>query len=383
MSVSSNTVTHFNGNSAISFRALQTTFGGNVNSVQFSTYKRNTDLDNTDPIVPDATENANISTTNSNLQLGDFRGSIKEYILTQTSTDTNLIISSQSWNSNLAKNVIKTFQVNGTLAATTTSNTGGAFSAEAYNMRFSVAGEIYGLGGAGGSANSGNGSAGGDALYVDNTSNRSGTSAKVAININSYGKIWAGGGGGAGGYAGNAGGDLSCFNESVIQTNVYSGGSTNPNRGCYACPSTSGNMYLYSNGNCFGTGGQRSRCRGSQERGQTCTNNYDRNCVYRSDFNVAGGTGGNGGNGGVGQGYNNNQGGGNFGNAGNTTNCSANGNSSTGNDGNQGASGGTWGQPGGNTANANGGAPGRAIFRINGNTYNVSGANSNNVKGSY
>jgi hypothetical protein len=383
MSVSSNTVTHFNGNSAISFRALQTTFGGNVNSVQFSTYKRNTNLDETNPIVPDATENANISSSNSNLQLGDFRGSIKQYILTQTSSNTDLDIDAQGWNSNLTKNVIKTFVVNGTMAASNTANTGGSFNAEAYNMKFVVSGNIYGIGGAGGSANSGNGSAGGDALFANNTSNRSGESAKIAIDVSSNGRIWGGGGGGAGGFAGNAGGDLSCFNQQTIQTNVYSGGSTNPGRGCYACPPNSGSMYLYSNGDCFGTGGQRSRCRGRQERGQTCTNSYDRNCVYRENFNVTGGTAGNGGNGGVGEGYNNGQGSGNSGNSGNTTNCAANSNSSTGNSGNSGASGGTWGQSGGNTSNANGGAAGRAIFRINGNTYNVSGANANNIKGSY
>jgi len=388
MAVSNNTVTHFNGNSAISFRALQTTFGGNFNSVQFSTYKRNTDLDNTDPIVPDSTENANISSSNSNLRASNFRGSIKQYILTQTSSDSTVDLDSQSWNSNLAKNVIKTFQVNGTMAATSTGNQGAAFDAEAYNLRLEVTGNIYGIGGAGGLANDGNGSPGGDALFANNTSNRSGASAKIAINVNSNGRIWAGGGGGAAGNAGNAGGDLSCFNENTVLTQVYGGNSTNPNRGCKNCPPTSGNLPLFSNGNCIsgtslGVSNQRSRCRGRQERGQTCTNQYFRNCVYRQNFNVAGGNGGNGGNGGVGEGANNNPGSGNSGNSGNTTNCAANGNSSTGNPGNSGASGGTWGQPGGNTNTANGGAAGRAIFRINGNTYNVSGANSNNVKGAF
>jgi len=388
MAVSNNTVTHFNGNSAISFRALQTTFGGTVNSVKFSTYKRNTDLDVTDPIVPDSTENANISSSNSNLRASDFRGSIKQYILTQTSSDQILVISSQSWNSNLAKNVIKTFQVNGTLEATTTSNVAGGFSAEAYNMRLSVTGNIYGIGGAGGVANDGDGSPGGDALYVDNTSNRSGASAKIAINVNANGRIWAGGGGGGAGGAGNAGDDLSCFTQNTVLTNTYSGNSTNPSRGCRNCPPTSGNLPLFDNGNCIsgtslGNSDQRNRCRGSQERGQTCTNQYFRNCVYQQNFNVAGGNPGNGGNGGVGEGANNNPGGsGNSGNSGNTTNCAANGNSSTGNSGNSGVSGGTWGEAGGN-AQGQGGAAGRAIFRINGNTYNVSGANSNNVKGAF
>ena len=403
MAVSNNTVTHFNGNSAISFSALQTTFGGTVNSVKFSTYKRNTDLDVTDPIVPDSTENANISDSNSNLRASDFRGSIKQYILTQTSSDQILVISSQSWNSNLAKNVIKTFQVNGTLEATTTSNVAGGFSAEAYNMRLSVTGNIYGIGGAGGVANDGDGSPGGDALYVDNTSNRSKASAKIAINVNANGRIWAGGGGGGAGGAGNAGDDLSCFTQSTVAKITYSGGTTNPGRACKKkCPDTeniSGQIFnLASNGICIPgtkttaakTGGafnkaissQRNRCRGSQERGQTCTNKYVRNCIYQQNFNVDGGGPGNGGNGGDGEGANNNAGTGNSGNSGNTTNCAATEKSSTGNSGNSGVSGGTWGQAGGN-AQGQGGAAGRAIFRINGNTYNVSGANSNNVKGAF
>jgi len=392
MSVSNNTVTHFNGNSAISFRALQTTFGGNVNSVQFSTYKRNTDLDNTDPIVPDSTENANISTTNSNLRASDFRGSIKRYILTQTASDSTVDLDSQSWNSNLARNVIKTFQVNGTMAATSTGNQGAAFDAEAYNLRLEVTGNIYGVGGSGGSANGGNGSPGGDALFANNTSNRSGTSARIAINVNSNGRIWAGGGGGAAGNAGNAGADLSCFTRNTQIRKIYDGSATTDKRACNInCPPRLGGLPLVSNGQCIpGTSiivgansNQRSRCRGRQERGQPCTNEYYRNCTYQQNFIVVGGNPGNGGNGGVGEGVNNNQGSGNSGNSGNTTNCSANGNSSTGNSGNSGQSGGTWGQPGGNTNTANGGAAGRAIFRTNGTAYNVSGANINNVKGAF
>jgi len=385
MAVSSNTVTHFNGNSAISFRALQTTFGGNANSIKFSTYKRNTNLDETDPIVPDATENANISTTDSNLQLGAFRGSIKQYILTQTGSNTTLDIDSQSWNSNLSRNVIKQFQINGTISATTNTDTAGSFNAEAYNMRFVVNGDVYGVGGAGGIANGGNGGNGGDALEVTNSSSRTGTSARVQIDVLQYGKIWAGGGGGGAGSAGNSGSDLPCYYESNQTQTIYSGGSTNPTRacniGCSDGTTTIGEGWtLYSNGDCFGQGGDRKRCRkANMERGAACRNQYTRNCTYRFNFTVGAGTGGNGGNGGDGQGVNTTQGLGNPGNFGNTNSCAANGNNSTGNRGNDGAYGGTWGEAGGNSA-GNGGSAGRAIF---GSKYSVSGANINNVKGSY
>lgn len=385
----SNQTKFFTGTSAISARALKDNFnpGASDTNIKFSTYTRNTDLDATNPIVPDATENANISTTESDITASDFRNTIKEYIVTQSDTNTEIEIHNgseegQRWNNNLAKNVKKEFRVNGTIEADSPSDDAARFSAEAYNLTIDVTGNIYGEGGNGGSVG-GNGGNGGDALFVNNTSNRSGNSAKVTVKINSNGRIWAGGGGGAGGANGNSGSSLSCYSDSTSVKTVYDGGSTNPGRGCNSCPNTAGNANLASNGNCFNNTGDRSRCRGRQERGQTCTNKYKRNCVYRTNFNVAGGNGGTGGTGGNGKGANNNKGDGNAGNAGNTNNCAVKGTSSTGNSGVDGAAGGTWGADGGNSGNRNGGDKGRAIFRNanNGNTFFVNGQSSNTVKG--
>jgi len=382
--------TKFFSSGAISARGLKDTFNGNAanTNIHYSTYRRDTDLDETDPIVPDSTENrTTISSTEgistgNNLKASSFRNSIRQYIVIQSSTDTELNLATSSyWNTNLNKNVRKTFVVDGTINADSPSDDAAVFDAEAYNLTINVSGNIYGEGGTGGSANGGNGGNGGDALFVNNTSTRSGNSAKVTVWVNSNGQIWAGGGGGAAGVAGNSGSDLSCYSDSTIAKTVYNGGSTNPGRGCNSCPNTDGNLNLASNGNCGNNSGNRSRCRGRQERGQTCTNSYFRNCVYRSNFNVSGGTGGSGGNGGVGQGANNNQGSGNNGNTGNTNNCAANGNSSVGNSGNSGASGGTWGVDGGNAGNATGGTKGRAVFRGGGNTFFLNGQSSNNVKG--
>jgi len=380
--------TKFFSSGAISARAFKDNFnsGASNTNIKFSTYKRNTDKNETNPIVPDATENASISSSNSDITASDFRNSIKQYIVTQSSTNTEINIHSgsaagQRWNNNLAKNVKKEFRVNGTIEADSPSDDAARFSAEAYNLTIDVTGNIYGEGGNGGSVG-GNGGNGGDALFVNNTSNRSGNSAKVTVKINSNGRIWAGGGGGAGGANGNSGSSLSCYSDSISAKTVYNGGSTNPGRGCNGCPAVSG-VTLISNGNCGNNSGNRSRCRGRQERGQTCTNSYYRNCKYRTNFNVAGGNGGTGGTGGTGKGANNSKGNGNDGNAGNTNNCSANGNSSTGNSGVDGAAGGTWGAAGGNSGNRNGGAKGRAIFRnaSNGNTFFVNGQSSNTVKG--
>lgn len=379
--------TKFFSSGAISARALKDNFnsGASNKNIRFSTYKRNTDKNETNPIVPDATENANVPTTNSDISASDFRNTIKEYIVTQSGSNTEVDIhdgsaAGQRWNNNLAKNVKKEFRVNGTIDANSPSDDAAVFDAEAYNLTIDVTGNIYGEGGDGGSVG-GDGGTGGDALFVKNTSTRSGNSAKVTVKVNSNGRIWAGGGGGAGGKDGNSGSDLSCYSDSTIAKQVYSGGSTNPGRGCKSCPNTDGNANLASNGNCGNNSGNRSRCRGRQERGQTCTNSYFRNCVYRTNFNVAGGNGGTGGTGGNGKGANNNKGNGNAGNAGNTNNCAASGNSSTGNSGVDGAAGGTWGADGGNSGNRNGGKKGRAVFRGGGNTFFLNGQSANNVKG--
>ena len=69
----------------IKFGDIRSTFGGGNN---FGSYKRNTSSDATNPIVPDATENANIS-DDRNLRFGAFRNSVKSYTATQSEIDEN------------------------------------------------------------------------------------------------------------------------------------------------------------------------------------------------------------------------------------------------------------------------------------------------------
>jgi hypothetical protein len=186
---------------AISFSALRLKFKRvSSGAVSLSELKRQDSVSLTSPTVPDATENSNIPTTNSNIQLSGYRGSITYYYLYQSGTNTNLNISSQSWNSNLGRNVPKQFIINGTLGATSTSNHAAYFNATAYNLSISVGGSGYilGAGGAGGTPSSPNGGNGGPALDVISTGGK--------INLYGTSRILAGGGGGGAGATGGTGG---------------------------------------------------------------------------------------------------------------------------------------------------------------------------------
>lgn len=185
---------------AISFSALRSKFKRvSSGAVSLSELKRQNSVSLTSPTVPDATENGKIPTTNSNIQLSDYRGSITYYRLYQSGTNINLNISLEPWNSNLGKNVPKQFIINGTVGATSTSNYAATFVATAYNLSISVgSGYILGAGGAGGTTSSPNGKNGGPALYVRSTGAR--------INLYGTSRILSGGGGGGCGATGGTGG---------------------------------------------------------------------------------------------------------------------------------------------------------------------------------
>lgn len=191
---------------AISFSALRLKFKKvSSGAVSLSELKRQTSTSLTNPVVANATENGNIPTTNSNIKLSDYRGSITYYYVTQTGTHTNFDIDAQSWNSNLGKNISKIFYVNGTLGATSTANYAATFDAAAFNLSIIVNGSIQGAGGAGGTSSSKNGKDGGPALYVrSNTS--SGNESTRTIKLYNTQNIYAGGGGGGFGATGGTGG---------------------------------------------------------------------------------------------------------------------------------------------------------------------------------
>lgn len=365
---------HFTSGSGnpIKFSEIRAAYGGSVNNVKASTYLRNTgssvDWDATDassisPKIPDATENSSVS-TNNDWTVDSLRDTISKYVVTQTGTNNELDYSasdSTTWNSNLSKNVLKDFNVNGIVKADSTSDDALVFNGSLYNLDINVSGAIYGESGA-------KDSDGGDALYVNNTY----TKSNVKLKISSNGKIWSGGGGGSDGSDGNTGSNLSCYN-----LNNY-----NTNAGC------GGNQTLTMNP--VGAN-QRGRCRGgSYRRGQGwnqvnltgyhCANVSSYLCQVKTNNNVVGGPGGNKGTGGVGKGFSNlntsinaSPHKGNSGNSGNTNKCNIKGTSSTGNSGNSGNSGGDWGQSSTNTSG------GKAIQKKG---VEVEGKTNNTVKGS-
>lgn len=355
----------------IKFSEIRAEYGGSANNIKASTYLRNTgsnvDWDATNassisPRVPDATENIGVTSTNNDWTVDSLRDTISKYVVTQTETNNELSYSasnSEIWNSNLSKNVLKDFNVNGTVKADSTSDDALVFDGNLYNLDINVSGAIYGEGGA-------KDSDGGDALYVNNTY----TKSNVKLNINSNGKIWSGGGGGTDGSDGNVGSNLSCYTLNNYDTKEGCGNdktlTQKPNE-------------------------VRSRCRGGSYRRSQTWNEYNRTgyhcgkgstykCQEKTNNIVSGGPKGTKGTGGIGKGYSNLNTSidesphiGNSGNSGNTNKCNIKGTSSTGNAGNPGNSGGDWGQSSTNTV------AGRSIQKKG---VKVLGKTSNTVKGS-
>lgn len=336
------------------------TFNSDNAEIKASDLRRVTTTSNTNPTVPDATENANI-TTSSNWKTSQFRGSIKYYYIAQSGTDTNFDIDAQSWNSNLNKNVRKFLFVDGTCGSNSASSSAADFNATAYNLTIDVYGNIYGSSGRGGGTGGPDpsGESGGTALTVASSAGNN-----IIIFVRSSAQIYGGGGGGERGAQGASGSGGMC---------VY----TTETAGCGGAPGCPSGYYQTGyNGNCGGCC-QTYSC----GWGGTCCS-QNRQCRYcRQDVPTSGGTGGAGGTGGPGRGYNNQSGslagaGGSAGSAGGG--CGA----TDGQTGETGASGGEWASSGDNSNNSgNGGGPGKAI---SGSNYTVDGTiNSSTIKGSY
>ena len=332
----------------ISFSSLRTNFKGmNSGAVSASQLKRDTSTESTDPIVPDATENANIVTTTANgVTLSQFRNSIKKYIITQTDANTDFDIDDQDWNSNLGKNVQKIFKVNGTIGATSIGSTSATVEADICNFEIDVSGYILAAGGITA------GSKGGSALYVSNTTQRA-VNNKIKININANGKIYSGGDAGTDGSAGNAN-SIEC-NSTNTTINVGYGADSNCVRANACNPGQN-------DAGCVGYFGANNCSNGSRR----CFNQWWRTCVETVNGNVTS-NGGSAGTFGVGRGYNNQATSlaGNGGNNATAVTCNNTGSTTTGNAGNPGNDGKEWGS-------------GKAIF---GNSYNITGSTITTVKG--
>ncbi len=377
----------------ISFSSLRTNFKGtNSGAVSASQLRKDTSTDSTDPTVPNATENVNISTS-SNLQLSQFRNSIKRYKIRQStvggeSAETNFDIDAQDWNSNLDKNIQKTFEVTGVIGATSTANAAATFNATAYNLKIHVFGHIYGQGGAAGVPNGGNGGNGGPALSVTNQ-----VANNITIEIVAGGRIFGGGGGGGAGNKGADGDPGSPGTKSGGTTSTYqeiTAGSRCSNQTflgqagpdfyfAYVCAAAgySGYYYFYKSPQDCGTG--------NTDYSGICTRTVTTDNPPIATAGGNAGTGGAGGAGGQGQGHTTGRSDGVGGlcgsDGGGCGGCTA----TAGTPGKTGITGGNGGDYGvnGTAANpgGNGGVAGRAIAGLN---YSVTGTiNGDTVKGLY
>ena len=359
---------------AISNQDLADEFGGSTPHA-LSEYYRNGGL------VPGNNTNVPESGT---IALDDFYGAVNEIVHTQSSSTTNMQLSStfgSNWGSSVPKRLIinsgVTVGATGSYALRINGSMGGSLVIQNY-------GSIQGQGG------SANGGDGGNAIQADQTSN-------VTIINESGGQIYAGGGGGGKGGSGGTGGRGGNGGQGgggQYTTTQHLGtgwdGGVNCNDSCVS--------------NAFGGG---AYCQGHQNSCNQCTSgncNYDgssdswecTNCKRNNTYHTNGGSGGAGGNGGGGgaggnggrgRGYNqsvHNGGGGSGGSAGAYGSGGSGGgtNAGSGGSGGQGGNGGTggtggnggdWGQNGGNGASGNTGATGAT-----GNA----GANGNRTGGS-
>jgi len=288
------------GNIPISFSSLRFNFKeASSGSVSASELLRNTNNSETNPIVPDATENSNISSSKSNWKVSQFySGTIKYYDLIQdgtydNSTNTNnygLDIGIQSWNTNLSKIVRKTFYITGTIGSIVSSKVATYLNATSYNLTINVSGIIQG---AGGTRNSGNG---GSAMSITSAG------GKVEIYVQENSQIYGGGGGGALGADGTKGPDGPCWS----RTNYTTGRDCN----CEFYPDCgSSNSPININGIIYNSYGW-SKYGGNNPNGGCNCFIWCRNtcisktlCLKYDPYRVGGAPGGTGGAGGLGQGY--------------------------------------------------------------------------------
>jgi len=361
---------------AISFSAMRSTFRLNnpTGTISASELLRNTDITNTDPVLPDATENSDVATS-TDWKTSQIRDSIKFYNVTQTDTNVNLDIDGLSWNSNLNKNIVKKMNIEGICGSNTTGTAAALMDDTAHNLTIDVSGDIFGCGAlAVTDDNNPDGLDGGDALDVITSGNN------VKVNVQSTARIYAGGGGGEHGTEGATGQSGTCFD--YIFANV--------NSGCGFCGDCSSLGAGYSRiGGC--NSGSGCNCSGwGWWYGCRSRNLSAAQCRKQENTVVAGGTGGAGGDGGRGRGYNyqsgsllgsGGSGGGAFVGCGGFTGTVTTG--GTGNDGETGGTGGEWGEDGANTNDSgDGGTAGKAIDRSTNVT--VGGIiNSNTIKGLY
>ena len=310
---------------AISFSSLRTNFratdidgtvSNDTSPISALQLRRIDSQSNSDPTVPDATENVQISTGND-LSISQFRNSVKYYKVSQTSTDTNLNISTLAWNSNLSKNIKKKVSIVGTIGSSGITTAAILTTSEQHcNLEIAVtgtgkvigAGGTAGIGGTAGTPNGGNGGNGGTAMNLLNTL----AASVIKITVASGANIYGGGGGGGGGTKGGTGGTGANGSKSGGTTSTYqtlSAGTRCSNQTYFG---VKGEAYYFStycsqqgySGYTYTSIGVPQNCGGNHTNFLgTCNRTVTTNNADVATTGGDGGPGGNGANGGVGAGY--------------------------------------------------------------------------------
>jgi len=343
--------------------------------IKASELLRVTDVTNTNPNVPDCTENNDVGAVND-WKVSQIKDSIKYYYVTQTGTNINFDIDQSSWNDNLHKSILKWMNVDGTCGSNSSNVSAADLNATANNLTIDVTGTIMGGRGAGGTEVTISGDAGGNALTITSSS-----ANNLRVHVQSGAKIYGAGGGGEFGTVGAQGSSGTCSTYELKTANS----------GCNSCGDCGAGWERY--GGCSTAGQGLCDCHSSW--GWTwCNGRYQTAALCRRHTytTVSGGIGGNGGNGGPGRGYNNQSGSlaGSGGGAGTAwpgcPNPPYTGGVGTpgqpGDPGTAGGSGGEWGLAGVNTpASGNGGVAGKAV---SGSNYSVVGViNNSTVRGAF
>lgn len=254
---------------AIAFSQLRDVFKETGGRISASELRRNTDIRAANPIVPDSTENENIS-TGSNLRISQFRNSVKRYVATQSGTNDNSHGRSEpgfrmgrldpyglgiDWsgggysgkdgqggptNGNLIRNVQKTIRITGVCGSINPELPAAQLSPvlQVNNVKMEIFGSILGCGGQGGYDPRGfpfgnaSGQNGGIALNLGNIGYNN------VVDVKSSARIYAGGGGGEQGLNGGRGSVGTCFRE---YANQQCGGNASCNQGGSQVGSYGGN----------------------------------------------------------------------------------------------------------------------------------------------
>ena len=120
-------------------------------SVSASEMHRITSTSNTDPTMPDATENASVP-TGGTIAVSSIRNTIKYYNITVTGNNNQFNIGSQSWNSNYNKNIRKWTYLQGSYYSNSTGTPALRTGSTTYNNTLDITSTVKAAGGSAGNS---------------------------------------------------------------------------------------------------------------------------------------------------------------------------------------------------------------------------------------